>query len=214
MKKLNILIGALLGLVAIAPAHAHQSDSKHQHLIINTNGKLDLPNHTGDAKPDLNILDLINKPNPGKPGKLMLPLPFGAEVDIGPAIKQITKTRASYIYAWDNAKGLEGLREHHLGIHYPVGLLHTKKKKEVINLNLGLAYDLKGVGGGFASLGFRADHIGAYIAERGWFKEHLTLNLPAVEIGPFGGWMQHKGWIYGIFVGKPLGKGGADPEES
>ena len=123
-------------------------------------------------------------------------IPYVGKLDLQPFISQ---ARISFVYSHHGQKLL--------GAHIPVASLHTEKGAEVVNVNVGVIWDLNGgMGGPFVAAGVRLDNAFGYIKSKGWISKHMTsMVVPAVEVGPFAGFIHRLGWLYGVFVSKSFG---------
>ena len=130
------------------------------------------------------------------PRKITIEIPYAGKLDLQPFISQ---ARISFVYSHHGQKLL--------GAHIPVASLHTEKGAEVVNVNVGVIWDLNGgVGGPFVAAGVRLDNAFGYMKSRGWMSKHMTsMVIPAVEVGPFAGFIHRLGWLYGVFVSKSFG---------
>lgn len=128
--------------------------------------------------------------------KIEIEIPYAGKLDLQPFIAQ---ARISFVYSHHGQKLL--------GAHLPVASLHTKEGAEVVNVNVGVIWDLDGgAGGPFVAAGVRLDNAFGYIKSKGWLSEHMTsMAIPAVEVGPFAGFIHRIGWLYGVFVSKSFG---------
>lgn len=123
-------------------------------------------------------------------------LPLAGKLDLS---RIIQSTRASFVYDQKYRKLA--------GAHLPFASLHDGEKREILNLNFGLIYTTEnGVGGPFASVSGRVDNILARLAKRQWIRDHVSfVKLPPLELGPFGGYVNRLGWLYGGFVAMGFG---------
>jgi hypothetical protein len=90
---------------------------------------------------------------------------------------------------------------------YIVGLdLHTAPGTSIAQINGGFAWQVaSGVGGPMLSLGLRVDNLVSRAMSQSWLQTHATaLKLPAIEVGPFGSYINNLGWLYGLFVSTKL----------
>lgn len=93
-------------------------------------------------------------------------------------------------------------RSHLAGAYLPGLNLHTASGVEMASLNVGAIWQAdNGVGGPMVAVGIRFDNLAQRAYGNSWVATHTSMTkLPAVEVGPFGGWIGRLGWLYGLFV--------------
>lgn len=130
-------------------------------------------------------------------GAQTVELPLAGKLDLG---KVVSAMRADYVYALKPTQRLAGA-------HIPLASLTDTKGMELLNVNGGMIWDTSnGVGGPFMALGGRLDNISSWLRGKEWLTRRISfIALPAVEIGPFGGYVARHGFMWGGFVALGLG---------
>lgn len=92
------------------------------------------------------------------------------------------------------------------GAFLPAFQFHTSAGLDLIDLNAGLVWEnVSGIGGPMGLLGFRFDNIAARAYTNSWLAQHTSsIKIPSVEGGPWGGYINRIGWVYGVFVSTKL----------
>jgi len=121
-----------------------------------------------------------------------------AKLDIMPFVERL---QGSYVY---NQHG-----DHMAGAHF--SLYEYPKDKPWVSANAGVIWNAggekSGVGGGFASFSFKVDKVGAYLWKKTTLDRKVKQNFkfPKIDVGPFGGYVQRLGWLYGLHIAKGWG---------
>ena len=129
-------------------------------------------------------------------------LPLAGKLDLS---RIVQSARANFV--------IDHRGEKHAGAHIPLASFNSTKTGELLNLNAGVIYNVdNGVGGPFAAIGMRADNILKRLSLVSWIKSRISvITLPPMELGPFGGYLNKSGWLYGGFVAISFGSPSVNP---
>lgn len=122
-------------------------------------------------------------------------LPFSGKFDLAPIVK---KMKAAHVWTRD---GKTWAKE--AGGYAPLRTFRSKAGKPVAAVNGGLTWNTDNGAAGVLGVGtIRADQAGLWLIDRGGLDPYLKeVKIPALELGPFGGWTTNRGWVYGVLLG-------------
>ncbi len=116
-------------------------------------------------------------------------------------VKFASRFQASYVY---NNHGDSMAGAHFKAVEYPKG-------DSWAALNAGLIWNLTGdqkkIGGGFFSVTFEIDRVAGWAWKKSGAADRFKINfkVPSASVGPFAGYVQRLGWLYGIHIAKGFG---------
>ncbi len=128
---------------------------------------------------------------------LMLAVPVAAQtVTIPGGSLDLTSIVKSLhpVYVYDQHKdSLSGADIH-------IVTFHSASGTDWANVNGGMVWRTSdGVGGPMASVRARLDNLWGNATNTPWAQSHLTaIKAPQIEAGPFGGFINRLGWLYGL----------------
>ena len=98
------------------------------------------------------------------------------------------------VYVYDQHKDSLG------GADLHVISFHSASGTDWVNLNAGLVWrTTDGIGGPMVSARVRWDNVWGNATGTSWAQKYVSaIKVPQVEAGPFGGYINRLGWLYGV----------------